>query len=167
MKIIYVFILILLAAACAKKESDLSHLWKDYDDWGHATGILDYPVPGHGSSPRIIYANKTALISEKDINNKIVRKKGSIVVKEVFKNIDDAANDKNPQKLYIMIKDPDDQRALQGWIYAVQTPGQQYNIVSSRMCIGCHDAANEKHMYFDKNENDAFRDYLFFPLQEK
>jgi hypothetical protein len=35
------------------------------------------------------------------------------------------------------------------------------------MCLGCHEAANEEHPYFDKNKGDAFRDYLFSPFVKK
>jgi len=43
----------------------------------------------------------------------------------------------------------------------MKKPGEEWMEVKGRMCVGCHEAANEKHPYFDGNKKEMFRDYLF------
>ena len=144
---------------------------KDYRTWKKATDkILDYSVPGHGASFRVIYANDIALkaqkIKGKDGNDQLIYPDGSVIIKEVYKN-KNGVNRVSP-KLYIMYKDTSGKDSLEGWHYLVQNPdGKPAQAITSRMCIGCHEAANDKHLYFDKNPDRIFRDYLFINVLKK
>ena len=138
-----------------------------YKDWRKPVNrILDTPVPGHGSTYRIIYANDTAFnskIVEDDTGRKRVSMNdGSVIVKEVYKKRTDI-NNAEPE-LTIMVKDIGSVDSLDGWTYYMVEPGKKPLLVRGRMCIGCHEAANEQHPYFDKNRDAMFRDYLFVPI---
>jgi hypothetical protein len=64
----------------------------------------------------------------------------------------------------IMVKRSNDENALKGWLYYVKFPDKEIKRVDGRFCLGCHEAANEEHLYFDRNKRGIFRDYLFVPL---
>jgi len=138
-----------------------------YKDWRKPVNlILDTPVPGHGSTYRIIYANDTAFdskIVEDDSGRKrVLMNDGSVIVKEVYKKRTDIDNIE--PELTIMVKDIGSADSLDGWKYYMVEPGKKPMLVKGRMCIGCHEAANEQHPYFDKNRDAIFRDYLFVPI---
>ena len=86
-------------------------------------------------------------------------KDGSVIVKEVYQKRNDI-NNAEPV-LPIMVKDSKSRNSLDGWKYYMVEPGKKPLLVSGRMCVGCHEAANEQHPYFDKNRDAMFRDYLF------
>jgi len=46
----------------------------------------------------------------------------------------------------------------------VYSPGTaKETVITEEFCITCHGNANESHPYGDKNPNNEYRDYLFFP----
>jgi hypothetical protein len=64
-----------------------------------------------------------------------------------------------------MIKDRSSSNALEGWLFYVKNPGNpQLILITNRTCVGCHEAANEAHPYFDKNPQGILRDYVFVNL---
>lgn len=139
----------------------------DYRGWKKPVNrILDTPVPGHGATYRIIYANDTAfesgIVEDDSGRKKVLMNDGSIVIKEVYEKRGDV-NRKEPV-LTIMVKDSKSISSLDGWKYYMVEPGKKPVMISGRMCVGCHEAANEQHPYFDKNRDAMFRDYLFVPI---
>lgn len=138
----------------------------DYKTWKRAAaGVLDTPIPGHGESYRIIYANDIAFQSKivrEGIGQRVVMNEGSVVLKEVYETKADVGY-KVPG-LFIMKKDINYPSAINGWIYYMKKPGEAVVEVNWRLCVGCHEAANEKHPYFDGNKENIFRDYLFVKI---
>jgi hypothetical protein len=63
-----------------------------------------------------------------------------------------------------MVKDSKNDNSIDGWKYYMVEPGKKPLLMSGRMCVGCHEAANEQHPYFDKNRDAMFRDYLFVKI---
>jgi len=161
--IIPLIILIISMTLFCKKEEEEHFDVPDYKKWNHPVDrVLDTPIPGHGASFRIIYANdiafkskiiKTAGVPRVSMND------GSIIVKEVYDKREDIGV--RTPGLFIMIKASKDPDAINGWTYYSKKPGQEAVEVKWRMCVGCHEAANEQHPYFDGNKKEIFRDYLF------
>jgi hypothetical protein len=169
MRIVTTFILFfIIALSCAEEKLTLYNVPKDYRLWKKpVTKVLDYPVPGHGATFRVIYANdlsfKAKRSKDANYNERIDFPDGSIVIKEVYKKREDI-NLKEPQ-LTIMIKDTGNKDALDGWLYYVKNPkDKQAKLISGRMCIGCHEAANDKHPYFNGNPKGIFCDYIFVDI---
>jgi len=139
----------------------------EYKEWKKPVNrVLDTPVPGHGATFRIIYANDTAfeseIIEEDSGRKRVVMNEGSVVVKEVYKRRADI-NRADPD-LTIMVKDSKSPNSLDGWKYYMAMPGGKPQLITGRMCVGCHEAANEQHPYFDQNKEAIFRDYLFVKI---
>lgn len=158
---IFIFILMISSAGCkGEKEFTLP----DYKNWKKpVTQVLDRPVPGHGATFRVIYANDTAftskIITDASGRKAVRMNDGSVIIKEVYKKREEIGY--NVPEIVVMVKESADPEALNGWKYYMKKPGEKPVEVKSRMCIGCHEAANEKHPYFDENKEDMFRDYLF------
>ncbi len=167
MKRVYLFLLLLciaIPASCSKEKTLAFDIPKDYRLWKKPVKLLDYPVPGHGATYRVIYANDVSYKVKKnkdaDGNDQVVFPDGSVIIKEVYKNRKDI-NWADPQ-LTIMVKESTNEYAQAGWLYFVRQPGEkQAKLLHGRMCIGCHEAANDKHPYFDGNATGIFRDYIF------
>ncbi len=156
--------LVALLFACAGKNDSVFTVPSDYRSWEKPVKkVLDYPVPGHGPTFRVIYGNGTALSAKasKDTTgtDQILMPDGSILIKEIYKSKKDI-NKKEP-KLTIMVKNSKSKSALNGWLYYNKEPGKPVMLIRGRMCVGCHEAANEPHPYFDKNTKGIFRDYCF------
>ena len=90
---------------------------------------------------------------------------GAVIIKEVYKTRRDIG--RAVPELTIMVKDRSHSRALDGWLYYLKKPGKDAVLIQERMCVGCHEAANEEHPYFDGNKKRLFRDYLYIPLGKK
>jgi hypothetical protein len=140
---------------------------KDYRNWKNPVDrILDYPVPGHGAGYRIIYANdiafKARIKKGADGVDRVEMPEGSIVIKEAYKEREDI--NKKLRDITVMVKRSGDENALKGWLYYVKFPDKEIKRVDGRLCLGCHEAANEEHLYFDRNKKGIFRDYLFVPI---
>lgn len=159
------FILFFSIMISCKEKEELFNI-PDYKKWKRAVdGVLTTPIPGHGETYRIIYANDMAYQSKvvRDSSGQRVQmNEGSVVVKEVYDKQSDVGY-KIPG-LFIMIKESSDPDAINGWVYYMKKPGKDPVEVKWRMCVGCHEAANEKHPYFDGNKENMFRDYLFVKI---
>lgn len=139
----------------------------EYKEWRKPVNyVLDTPVPGHGATFRIIYANDRAfeseIVEEPSGRKRVIMKEGSVVVKEVYKKRSDI--NRAAPELTIMVKDSKSSRSIDGWKYYMAEPGGEPQLISGRMCVGCHEAANEQHPYFDQNKEAIFRDYLFVKI---
>lgn len=160
-----IFFILLILHSCTPKQQELTLNIENYRNWKRVTPqVLDYEVPGHGATARIIYANNTTLDLRKQTktDNGYLVADGSIIVKEVYKQKSDVGQ-KQPV-LTIMKKDSSHPHARDGWLYLVKAPGKKLELIKGRFCAGCHVAANESHLYFDKNRENKFRDYLFYPF---
>lgn len=168
MKRIALFVITILALHCSQERASYDFEIPDYRGWEKPVGrILDYPVPGHGASYRIIYANDvafTAVVKKDDRGiERVEMPDGSIVIKESYSKREDIAR-RRISDLTIMVKRRSDPNAMGGWLYYVKEGDKKSMRIDGRMCIGCHEAANEQHPYFDKNVKSIFRDYLFTPF---
>jgi hypothetical protein len=47
------------------------------------------------------------------------------------------------------------------------TASGQEKVIDYEFCYDCHANANEPHPYGDRNPHGEFRDYVFFPYQER
>lgn len=158
---------IILQLACSKEEKQVFNIPRDYRLWNRPAKLLDYPVPGHGPTFRVIYANDIAYKVKTDKGadgyKHALYPEGSVIIKEVYEKQKDV-NWADPE-LTIMVKDSSNEDAKEGWLYYVRQPGEkQATLIKGRMCIGCHEAANERHPYFDGNTADVFRDYIFVDI---
>jgi hypothetical protein len=163
-KYLPVLLTLALLSGCSNKQEEKFTVPANYRSWKKPVKkLLDYPVPGHGDTVRVIYGNKTAftavLTKDKTGTDMIDMPDGSIIVKEIYKRKRDV-NRKEPE-LTIMVKNARSTQALHGWFYYVKKPRKPLIRIDGRLCIGCHEAANESHPYFDKNKKGIFRDYLF------
>ncbi len=155
----------LLLLQCSEKEEE--YTVPQYREWKKVTPQpLDRAIPGHGASYRVIYANDTALaskiVTDQSGKKRVVMNDGSIIVKEVYKKREDIGY--RVPEIFIMEKKGSDPEAIHGWEYYMKKPAEDAVEVKSRFCVGCHEAANEKHLYFDENKDEMFRDYLFSPI---
>ncbi len=161
-RLLILIIPILLMQISCKKNAEHFDV-PDYKNWKRAHDkVLDTPIPGHGASYRITYGNDIAYkskIIKLASGSRVVMNDGSIIVKEVYDKREDIGV-KTPG-LFIMIKNTKDPDAVNGWAYYSKKPDEEAVEVTWRMCVGCHEAANEKHPYFDGNKKEMFRDYLF------
>ena len=110
---------------------------------------------------RVIVKSK---IIKDSSGSRVFMNDGSVIVKEVYDRREDIGV-KVPA-LFIMIKAINDPDAINGWAFYRIKPGQEAEEIKGRMCVGCHEAANEKHPYFDGNKNEIFRDYLFTKIAQ-
>lgn len=158
-------LLCLYSIGCTPKKVDFV-VPKDYKTWKKVTKKpLTYAVSGHRSGIRIIYGNAISfdpIIKKDDSGKKSTHMKdGAILIKETYKNKLDYAAGKI-RDLTIMHKNSKNKDALNGWMYYVRMMGKKpMGLQKSRMCVGCHEAANDRHQYFDGNPQGLFRDYLF------
>ncbi len=166
MKRLVILLILMLSMFVSCKDESSKFAVPDYKKWKRAVdGVLETPIPGHGETYRIIYANDIAFQSKiiKDVNGqRVMMNEGSIVIKEVYDKKEDVGY-KIPG-LFIMMKDSKNPGSINGWIYHMKKPGMDPVEVKWRMCVGCHEAANEKHPYFDGNKENIFRDYLFIKI---
>jgi hypothetical protein len=167
-KYLFFIIFVVLAGCSGKNEVQKFEVPKDYKTWKKPVkNVLNYEIPGHGNSQRIIFANKTAfdpdVVKTATGEERILFKEGSILVKEVYKKNANIAT--SEPALTIMKKESKNKQALNGWVYSIKRPGKEPVVVTTRMCVGCHESANEGHPYFDKNKKGLFRDYVFVPVK--
>ncbi|MFW6366674.1 MAG: cytochrome P460 family protein [Spirochaetota bacterium] len=167
MKRLYILVIIFavyLVGCRQEKPGYTFTLPENYRDWRKPVEeVLTYTVPAHGNGARIIYANDTAFdVSKKKMEDGRLRydyPDTSMIIKEKYES--EADIERADPVLTIMVKYREDPRAVNGWLYYMKNPGEKTVFVESKMCSGCHDAANEEHPYFDKNESENFRDYVF------
>ncbi len=153
---------------CSTKNEKKFTIPENYKLWNMPAGkVLDYPIPGHGSGVRVIYANSAAynVSAVKDGDIKGYKfSEGAVIIKEIYET-KEAIGITEPV-LTIMVKDSKHAKSINGWLYLMKPPKKEAMIVESRMCYGCHESANERHIYFDKNEKDEFRDFIFVPFNK-
>ena len=142
---------------------------EDYASWARTTQLeLNYPIPGHMEHYRRIYINEKG----KGVTTEIRKDrlyyeypKGTIIVKEVFPTLTPAADEK-PMALTVMVKDPDNPESRGGWVWVAKNMQTAVETVFNyEFCFDCHTNANEVHPYGDKNPNNEFRDYVYFPYK--
>jgi len=160
----FIIIAASMLLSCGMDRHSSFVLPEDYTSWKKPVNrVLDYEVPGHGKSFRRIYANAIAF---KPVRGKIrgtdalVMPDGAVIIKETYVKRSDIKK-RNYKNLTIMVKDVSSPVSKNGWRYFMKGKNKPVMEVKSRMCIGCHEAANEPHPYFDKNKKGIFRDYLF------
>jgi hypothetical protein len=152
-------------ASCSKKEPLLLRV-SEYRSWTKTVpDILSYPIPGHEDKYRRIF------ISPEGITPRIETQGGrrhyqypldTQIIKEILPPNWNGSDP--PLMLTAMVKRPQDPRARGGWLWIVYSPGTaKETVITEEFCITCHGNANESHPYGDKNPNNEFRDYLFFP----
>ena len=167
--IVWLMVSVCVLCACEQqKYQEWDPIPVDYQSWHQPLKQpIEYAVVGHGESRRIIYVNELAL-QAKHVENKYGQKllrfpNGAIIIKEVFR-FRNNGYEPHPQ-VVSMVKDTNDPKAQDGWLYYVRNPNNpQVKQIDSRLCSGCHEAANESHPYFDNNPNSQFRDYVFIDL---
>ncbi len=168
MKKLIICMAVVFIGGCSQKKQEIFFaLPDDYKKWKKTVDkVLDYTVPGHGATFRVIYANDIAFkpAREKDLQGRerVVMKEGSIIIKEIYKRREDI--NREIPLLTIMKKESANELAIKNWLFILKKPGQKAEAVTGRMCIGCHESANEAHPYFDNNPGNLFRDYLFAPI---
>lgn len=159
-----VLLIVLFFIASCSEQKTAEFKTPDYKNWKKPfkTGV-DYPVPGHGASYRVVYANEIAYLVKREREQGGRRiytyLDGSIIVKEVHKSKGDV--DRVKPALYAMVKNSKATGSAKGWLYYVISPDGKITRIKSRMCSGCHESANERHNFFDGNIDEDFRDYLF------
>jgi hypothetical protein len=169
MKKITCYLIFVILTGCSGKSGESRfRVPRDYKTWGKPVKtVLNYEIPGHGDTQRVIYANKIAfdpdVVKTATGEERVVYKEGSIIIKEVYKKNADISTAR--PALFVMKKESKNKQALNSWVYCIKKPDKEEVVVTTRMCVGCHESANERHPYFDKNRKGIFRDYLFVPLK--
>ena len=168
MKLLVFFLAVSFSLSCGTKRDEAEFVVpSQYRNWKKTVDkVLDYTVPGHGSTFRIIYANDISFkpVIEKDNQGRerVIMREGALIIKEIYKKKEDI-NREEPM-LTIMMKNGNSRNALKNWLFIMKKPGQKPAVITGRLCIGCHESANEAHPYFDRNPGGGFRDYLFAPV---
>jgi len=154
------------ASRKAAQDLDLS----GYANWERTTQVpLNFPIPGHESHYRRIYMNKVGMDYRRStgavVNSgeALEYPDGTIVVKEIYGGLEDPAPGEQPITLDIMVKDKAASDTLGGWRWLIGDPKNGNEMVmSGDFCANCHNGANERHPYGDRNTGNAFRDFLFY-----
>jgi hypothetical protein len=160
---------ILAFAACRKPEEKLLvPAPVEYRTWKEATEIeLNYPVPGHLDHFRRIYINgigEKVQITERNSRRFYDYPEGTIIVKEIYQGLAQPEDGEEPIALTIMIKNSQDPRGRNKWFWvSTEFDSKQEQIIEHEFCVDCHANANEPHPYSDKNPNNDFRDFVYFP----
>jgi hypothetical protein len=167
MVFLILFLSVMLFSCTEKSAAEL--IPSGYTEWETTTDIeLDYQVPGHGHNYRKIYINANgtgAAVSEQSGKAMWDYPDGTIIVKEVYPS-QEIHPDDTPKQLTVMVKDRDNEKARGGWLWLVKDmESGTTNIITHEFCITCHANANEGHPYGDRNTNEEFRDYVFFPYR--
>ena len=149
-----------LAVGCAREPSPL--LDHDYTAWNPTTtAVLDFPVPGHGSGLRRIYASTAVFETPLEPDGSITYPTGATFVKEVYATAAPEA-DAEPAMLLGMVKQPDHPQAHGDWVWISRNPESgAETIFDDEFCVTCHANANESHPYGTGNPTEAYRDFVF------
>jgi hypothetical protein len=163
-------ITVVMSAGCREKQGG-QLVDFDYSSWKKTTDVaLNYFIPGHEGHYRIPYINKTGENLEVSVDERGKKSynypEGTVIIKEIYPTLQLRENDK-PMMLAVMIKNKDHEHAQGGWVWIVkQLDTGKEVIFKSDMCVYCHDGANGRHPYGDKNPDEEFRDYVFFPYMK-
>ena len=168
-----VFLLCVLVSCGQRSEKKLEiPSPEEYRSWMSPTDApLNYPVPGHRDNCRIIYINpigESVKISEQNGRASYEYPEGTIIIKEIYKGLEEPEEGEEPIELTIMIKAPKHLQARQGWIWIVKGfAAESPSVVRRNFCADCHANANEAHPYGDRNSRNEFRDFVYFPPHTK
>jgi hypothetical protein len=137
---------------------------REYRGWKKGSPApITGPLPGHGAGARLIYGNGIAfsplVVKGKGGDGSFEMRDGSVVIKESYGGIDRIGVE--APMLTIMLKLKEHPLAQEGWLYFVKRPGSDPVLITGRLCIGCHESANEGR---DGRGSRIFRDYLFEPF---
>ena len=152
-------------SGCAKKTA-VPLIPPDYASWRRTIQRdLTEPIPGHEDRGRRIFINQAGsgfTRSFGDGSSAVEFPEGTVIVKEIYGKGPDPFADP-PVMLTVMKKDPDDRRALGGWVWIVKDLGTgEEQVMTNSFCVTCHANANEPHPYGDRNPDNEFRDYVFY-----
>jgi hypothetical protein len=161
---------VLIGISACEQAPEIPAIPEDYRTWRQTTDIVfDYPVPGHEDHFRKIYINplgENFTIVEKNNRSYCEFPEGTIIVKEIYANLNVPAPQTLPVLLAVMIKNSAHPEARSGWLWLSQNyDTKETNIIDYEFCVDCHANANERHPYGDKNPDEEFRDFVFFPPQ--
>jgi hypothetical protein len=141
----------------------------DYRSWSRfPEKPLDYPIPGHLSSDRVIYINEQGAKArvEQDDNRLVERyPAGTTIIKEIYPGRR-TTEGQLPKSLSAMIKAPAHDQARGGWLWIVKdiATGRE-QIIDYELCFDCHTDANGQHPYGDGNPDREDRDNIFLPYR--
>ncbi len=158
--------IVLFGACQQQKPSKLTP--EDYRAWNKTTEtVLNYPIPGHENHFRLIYINDIGnRVQATEKNGRIFHEypEGTIIVKEIYLGLESPKEGEEPITLTTMIKDSQHPKSRGGWLWlAVTYATREEEIIDYEFCVDCHANANEAHPYGDKNPNNDYRDYVYFP----
>lgn len=157
---------LLLLLGCERDSGEERFVTVDHAGWARTTSErLDFQVPGHGAGARRIYINPVGETVEPPASADEAwdYPQGTIIVKEVYASAN-PPEDAPPERLAIMVKNPDHPMSRGGWIWIGKSPGSdEERVFTEQFCVTCHANANEQHPYSDRNREGQFRDYTFYP----
>ena len=94
----------------------------------------------------------------------LTRTESKELLKEIYQEAEQPASGENPIALTIMIKNSQDSRNRNNWLWLnTEFDTKKEQIIEHEFCVDCHANANEPHPYGDKNPNNDFRDFVYFP----
>lgn len=171
MRMTCTLVIVLAVFACAAAAA-APLLPGDWSKWTRTTDLLlNYRIPGHEDRFRIPFINdvgKAVTTTARDGRTVWEYPKGTIILKEAYKDLTAPAPGEKPISVYGMVKDPKNPKARGGWVWVVRdVASKQESIFTSPMCIDCHSYANAPHPYGDKNPKGENRDFVFLPFVKK
>lgn len=95
-----------IITSCTNKTKPIETYISGYKGLKTATNVeLDYPVPGHGNTYRIVYANNISFKPDKKKiegqGTDVIMHEGSVIVKEVYASKNDVGK-KEPELTYMV-----------------------------------------------------------------
>ena len=164
-----IFSLFLFLSGCKKEETARLIVPDNYSNWAITADNLNYPIPGHEKHFRRVFINPVGeKVTTEKKNGRLFYNypKGTIIIKEIYPSLKPKPETK-PISLSVMIKDPDNPKSRDGWIWIVKDLKKNTEkIIDYEFCYDCHTNANEPHPYGDGNPNGDFRDDVFFPYKK-
>ena len=141
---------------------------EEYSSWSRwPNDPLDYPIPGHLNSRRVILINEVGKGTTIETQAGRVHEtypEGTVIIKEIYSP--SVSVDTGPERLVAMVRSPEHPQARGGWIWVTKdlSTGKE-QVIEYELCFDCHADANEPHPYGDGNPNGEYRDYVFFPYR--
>ncbi len=156
-----------IAFACRKSPA-IPEIPEDYRNWNLATDtLLNYSIPGHEDHFRRMYINPSGErfnIIQKNGRAYYEFPEGTVIVKEIYAGLEEPASQELPILLTVMMKASEHPESRGGWLWLSQNyETKETHVIDYEYCVDCHANANESHPYGDKNPDNEFRDYVYFP----
>lgn len=151
-------------SSCVKRDSQEALVPADYTSWASTVeGPLSYEIPGHTLAIRKIYINRsgtTVVPVNRDGRILYDYPIGTVILKENYSS----EESESPDNLTVMVKNPSHPASRGGWVWVSKdvSSGEE-RLFSDEFCFTCHQNANERHPYSDKNAAREFRDFVFYP----